>query len=353
MLPGRPVLCVDRPQRHVEPIDGSRLPYDHLILATGARNRLLPVPGAAAHGVHYLRTADEAENLAAALGSCASVVIVGAGFIGLEVAAAARKKGLTVTVVEAMDRPMARVLSAPMCSFFSHEHDRNGVRMLFGSCVERVTVENNRAAGIVTTSGERIVADAVVVGIGVVPNTELAESAGLPVCNGIAVDQYLRTPDPRISAIGDCATFPFWDGPELVRLESVQNAVDQARCVADQLAGATQDPYRAVPWFWSEQYGSKLQIAGLTSGADVHVIRGSVSSGSFSVFCFHDQTLLGVESVNNPRDHMTARKLLTSRMPLSPEQAADEDFDLKSAVKSYTTQLRRMPFHPCTLTPES
>ena len=328
---GKPVVRVDRDAQLVELIDATVIEYDHLILATGARNRLLPVPGADLPGVHYLRTAGEAESLTSSMASCSSLVVIGAGFIGLEVAAAARKKGLDVTVVEAMDRPMARALSPVMSDYFSAAHTEHGVHMRLSTGAKTVFEADGRAAGVTTTPGDVIPADAVVVGIGVVPNIELAVLAGLPVNNGIVVDEYLRTPDENISAIGDCAAYPIPGTARLVRLESVQNAVDQARCLAAQLTG-TSINYRSVPWFWSEQYESKLQMAGLTAGADTHVVRGSVDSGAFSIFCFLGTRLLGVESVNKPRDHMTARKILSSGMPLTLEQAADTDFDLKLAI---------------------
>ncbi|PBC44835.1 pyridine nucleotide-disulfide oxidoreductase [Rhodococcus sp. ACS1] len=328
---GKPVVRIDRDAQRVELIDATAIEYDHLILATGARNRLLPVPGANLPGVHYLRTAGEAESLTSSMASCSSLVVIGAGFIGLEVAAAARKKGLDVTVVEAMDRPMARALSPVMSDYFSTAHTEHGAHMRLSTGVKTIIAADGRAAGVTTASGDVIRADAVVVGIGVVPNIEIAALAGLPVDNGIVVDEYLRTPDENISAIGDCAAYPIPGTAGLVRLESVQNAVDQARCLAAQLTG-TSTTYRSVPWFWSEQYESKLQMAGLTAGADTHVVRGSVDSGAFSIFCFLGTRLLGVESVNKPRDHMAARKILATEMPLTPEQAADTDFDLKLAI---------------------
>ncbi|MGX4708295.1 FAD-dependent oxidoreductase [Rhodococcus sp. DMF-1] len=337
---GKPVARLHRIDRRVELVDGSTADYDHLILATGARNRRLPVPGADAAGVHYLRTAAEAEALTAQMKACSSLVVIGAGFIGLEVAAAARKNGLPVTVVEAMARPMARALTETMSQFYSSLHLAHGVDLRLSTGVERIVVDDGRARGVITCDGETIPADAVVIGIGVVPNTELAEHAGLQVANGIVVDAHLRTSDERISAIGDCAAFPGVSDEGLVRLESVQNAVDQARCIAAQLTG-TETAYRSVPWFWSEQYEAKLQIAGLTTGTDTSVVRGSVADGAFSVFCFRQGRLLGVESVNRPRDHMAARKMLACTMPLTPEQARDVDFDLKHSLSQCQSQTDR------------
>lgn len=331
---GKPAVHVDRVARTVELVDGTTLDYDHLVLATGARNRTVSIPGATLDGVHYLRTAAEADRLTSELNQCSSVVVVGAGFIGLEVAAAARKKGRRVTVLEAMDRPMARALSPAMSTYFAALHSDHGVDLRLSTGVEKIVGSNGRVESVVTATGENVPADVVVVGIGVIPNTELAERADLAVDNGIVVDELLKTSDDRIYAIGDCAAYPSATGRGRVRLESVQNAVDHARCIAAHITGVSS-PYCSVPWFWSEQYTAKLQIAGLTTGFDTTVLRGSVEDETFSVFCFRGSELLGVESVNSTRDHMAARKILALAMPLTPEQASDDTFDLKSAVAQH------------------
>jgi 3-phenylpropionate/trans-cinnamate dioxygenase ferredoxin reductase subunit len=325
---GERVVAIDRGRAEVELAGGDRLPFAHLVLATGAGNRPLPVDGADLPGVHYLRTLAEADRLIGALAGCGSVAVIGAGFIGLEVAAAARKKGLQVTVVEAADRPMSRAVSVAMSDYFTGLHRDKGVDLRLGTGVVRVVERGGRAAGVQTDTGEVLHADVVVVGIGVIPETSLAAAAGLATANGIIVDEQLRTTDPRIFAIGDCASFPTEDGRTLIRLESVQNAVDQARCVAAQLTGPPES-YKAVPWFWTEQYDSKLQMAGLVQGHDVAVLRGSPEDHAFSVFCFNGERLLGVESVHRPADHMAARRLLAAGASVTPEQAADAQFDLK------------------------
>lgn len=324
---------IDRDDRVVTLADGERLPFEHLVLATGARNRLLPVPGADSEGVHYLRTLDEARRLVAALGRCSSIAVVGAGFIGLEIAAAAVKKGATTTVVEATDRPMGRAVSRPVSEFVTRLHRDNGVDLRLGCGVARVVESGGRATGVELADGSVVPADLVVVGIGVVPETTLATAAGLETDDGIIVDHRLRTSDEHVSAIGDCARFPGARGP--LRLESVQNAVDHARCVAAQLTG---DPsgYCAVPWFWTEQFDRKLQMAGVVDGYATAVVRGAPEDGPFSVFCFAaDGRLLGVESVNQTRDHMAARRLLARQDPgLSPDQAADLSVDLKALSRA-------------------
>ena len=241
---------------------------------------------------------------------------------------------MAVTVVEATDRPMARSLSPEMSAFFRGAHERQDVRFVFGATVVRVLgAEGGRATGVETADGRRFPADLVLVGIGVVPNAELAAEAGLAVADGIVVDEHLATSDPAISAIGDCARYPCRfaaPGAGPTRLESVQNAVDQGRCVAARLAGRPA-PYAAVPWFWSDQGALKLQIAGLATPHERAVVRGDpAAGGAFSVFCFRGDRLIGVESVNRPLDHVLARKLLASGTDLTPEQAADPGFDLKA-----------------------
>ena len=328
-----PVVSIDRDAHEVALLNDQTVGYDHLVLATGTRNRQLPVPGADLPGVQYLRTLSEAHELASTLTSCKSVVVVGGGFIGLEVAAAANRHGAAVTVVEALDRPMARAVSETISSFFVDEHAKRGVQWRLGVGVAGIQEKNGRAAGVHTSDGETIAADIIVVGIGVIPNTELAADAGLQVDNGIVVDRHLLTDDADISAIGDCASYPNTAGTGRLRLESIQNAVDHARCVANRLVG-NDLPYASVPWFWTEQYASKLQMAGLVTGHNNTVVRGSISDGQFSVFCFADDQLLGVESVNRTRDHMAARKLLAANATPTRDQVTDLDFDLKSLARA-------------------
>ncbi|WP_263253835.1 NAD(P)/FAD-dependent oxidoreductase [Saccharopolyspora rosea] len=327
LVTGHRITGIDRAARRVR-LDSGDVDYDHLVLALGACNRPLPVPGADLPGVVGLRTVAEADVLRDRLSSVRDVVVVGAGFIGLEFASVARDAGVAVTVVEAKPRVLSRVVSEPTSEFFARLHSSRGVRLLLGTGVARVLGEE-RATGVETTDGSRIEADLVVVAIGVRPNTELAEQAGLAVDDGVVVDEHLRTCDPAISAIGDCARFPTPHADAPVRLESVQNAIDQARCVSASLTGNAR-AYAAVPWFWSDQGSAKLQIAGLTTGHDRTIVRGDVDEGRFSVFCYRGKRLLGAESVSRAADHMAVRRLLTAEAPLDPEQAADPSFDLKS-----------------------
>ncbi|MBW8267905.1 NAD(P)/FAD-dependent oxidoreductase [Caldovatus aquaticus] len=328
---GARAVRIERAARRVRLASGEALAYGHLVLATGARNRALPVPGAALDGVMQLRTLAEAEALRRRLGTARRAVVVGAGFIGLEFAAVAAARGLEVTVVEALDRPMARSVSPLVAAHLRAAHERAGVRFAFGAAVTRIAGEAGRVAAVETADGRRFPADLVLIGIGVVPNAGLAAEAGLAVADGIVVDALLRTGDPAISAIGDCARFPcrFAAGAP-VRLESVQNAADQARCLAARLLGRAA-PYAALPWFWSDQGALRLQIAGLSVPHDRAVLRGDPAGGQgFSVFCFRGGRLAGVESVNRPLEHVLARRILERGLDLTPEQAADPAFDLKA-----------------------
>jgi len=330
--PGLRAVGIDRAGRRLLLSDGQSLAYDHLVLATGARNRPLPVPGADAPNVRQLRGLEDADALRASLNSARAIVVIGAGFIGLEFAAVAAARGLSVTVVEAADRPMARAVSPEIGQFFRTAHEAWGVRFALGAGVTAITGREGRAIGIVLADGRKLPADVVLIGIGVLPNRELAAEAGLPAEDGVRVDAFLATPDPAISAIGDCARFPspFARGlsPDgTVRIESVQNAIDQGRCLAARLNGKPA-AYGALPWFWSDQGPHKLQIAGLSGPGDSSVVRGS--GAAFSVFRFRDGSLSAVESVDRAADHMIARRLLAAGTPLTPEQAADPGFDLKA-----------------------
>jgi 3-phenylpropionate/trans-cinnamate dioxygenase ferredoxin reductase subunit len=311
---------------------GIEFSWDHLVFATGAGCRPLAVPGAELDGVLALRTLADADELQQRLNEAREVVIVGAGFIGLEFAAVALARGTIVHIVEVTHRPMGRVVSEPVSRFFAEAHIGWGAEVALGTGVVRILGAGGRVTGIETTDGRRILADLVLICIGVIPNAELARIAGLGVDDGIVVDEYLVTSDPAISAIGDCANFPTPFAPVRVRLESVQNAVDQGRCVADRLAGRPA-PYQKVPWFWSDQGDLKLQIAGITIGHDTSVLRGTPADRNFSVFCFRGGRLIGVESVNRTADHVIARRLLAGDPELSPEQAADESFDLRAHAR--------------------
>jgi 3-phenylpropionate/trans-cinnamate dioxygenase ferredoxin reductase component len=326
---GEKVAAIDRRGRRLRLASGREVAFDHLVLATGARNRSLPVPGAELDGVFGLRSLADAETLRQRLGEASSAVVIGAGFIGLEFASVAIAAGLAVHIVELTMRPMGRVVSTAVSEFFTTAHRRWGAEISLGTGVARIHGDKGRADGVETSDGRRLAADLVLVCVGVMPNVELAAEAGIAVDNGIVVDEQLATAEPAISAIGDCANFPTPFAVERVRLESVQNAVEQARAVAAGIAGK-RAPYDKVPWFWSDQRDLKLQIAGLVIGHDRAVLRGETESSSFSVFCYRGDRLIGVESVNRPADHIAARRILAGEPRLSPEQAADPGYDLRA-----------------------
>jgi 3-phenylpropionate/trans-cinnamate dioxygenase ferredoxin reductase subunit len=328
LLLGEQAVAIDRQSRSVTLQSGTTIRYRHLVFATGARNRVLEM-ASGIDGVAYVRTLREAEKLRQRLDAAQQVVIVGAGFIGLELAAVLRKLGKSVRVLETMPRVMGRAVSPVVSDFFATTHRDWGSELAFETAAAAIETSAGAVRGVRGSDGSFYPADLVLVGIGVVANAELAASAGLSVQNGIVVDEYLRTPDASISAIGDCAAFPSRHGGGLVRLESVQNAVDQARCVAARLTGRAA-PYTDVPWFWSDQGDLKLQMVGLTGGADQAVIRGDPRERKFSVFCYRNGKIAGIESINKTGDHMFGRKLLAAGADIAPSQAQDPSFDLKA-----------------------
>ncbi|WP_032762139.1 NAD(P)/FAD-dependent oxidoreductase [Streptomyces sp. CNS654] len=334
-LVGGTVAEIDRAARTVALADGTVYEYGHLVLATGARPRLLDVPGAGLRGVHTLRTAPDAAALRASLASSRHAVVVGAGFIGLEFAAVARRAGCAVTVVEALDRPLARAVSARTAEHFTRLHRREGTELLLGQGIVALHGDHRGAVSAVELAdGRRLPADLVLIGVGVSPRTELAAAAGLPVNGGIAVDSRLLTADPHISAIGDCAAFPQMHSGNRLRLESVQNAVGHAQLVAERLTGSSR-AYDELPWFWSDQFSTTLQIAGVDEGHDTEVVLGD-EPDAFSVLLFHGEALRAVESVNRPTDHMAARRLLSEGTGLTPGRAAAPGFGLREYLRSGT-----------------
>lgn len=332
LVKGKRATGIDRAERVVHLADGSAVGYEHLVLATGARNRPLNAPGAELRNVFYLRTLDDAAALRVKMATAKNVVVIGAGFIGLEFAAVAGKQGLDVSVLEAADRPMPRAVSKTMSAIFAREYEKLGVRLSFGSRVVRLLGEDSSVCGVETADGRILPADLVVIGIGVLPNVELAANCELTVEDGVLVDDFLQTSDPAISAIGDVAAHMnrYGHGQRL-RLESVQNACDQARCVARRIVGRPA-AYDAVPWFWTDQGMLKLQMAGLSTAGCQEVVRGDTTGTACSVFLFHNGKLVCVESLNRPTDHMVARRLLAKGAAVTPQHAADMNLELKSLL---------------------
>lgn len=340
---GVQATAIDRVASTVTLSNGSTLKYDRLVLATGAAKRELQVPGSDLNRIYGLRNLDDAKALNAELGTVRRAVVIGAGFIGLEFAATVRKHGITVTVLEYANLPMARALTAATGGWFAKAHRDMGTELCLGEGIAAFESDGNgNVAAAVSTTGAVYPADLVLTGIGVIPRTELAEAANLAVDNGITVDAALCTSDPDIFALGDCANYPNVHTGSRTRLESVQNATDQARHLAKTLVNTQADgkqDYTELPWFWSQQGTHKLQIAGLAPAGSETVLRGDPATGNFSVFCYLDGVLAAVESINRPTDHMAARRLLATGRALTPEQAADEDFDLKTYSKDSRPRL--------------
>jgi 3-phenylpropionate/trans-cinnamate dioxygenase ferredoxin reductase subunit len=320
---------IDRAGRRVLLTGGETLPYDALILATGARSRPLPIPGTDLAGVHALRDLPDAERLKAELQAAGRAVVVGAGFIGLEFAAVAAALGLAVTVLESQGRVMARVVSPAMSAVFEAKHRALGVDLRLGEGVRALHGAGGRVVAAETEAGERIAADIALLGVGVLAEDGLAAEAGLTLDNGISVDAGLRSSDPMIRAVGDnnCHPNPFLGGN--LRLECVQNAVDQARFAARAMLGKAER-FRALPWFWSDQADFKLQVAGVARGLTHQALRGDPASGAFSVFGYEGERLAMVESLNRPADHMIARRLIDAGLSPRPEEAADLSYDLRA-----------------------
>lgn len=329
---GARVASVNRHRKQVKLADGRSFGYGHLVLATGARNRRLPIEGVGLEGVADLRTLAHADAFRAALPSVKRLAVIGGGFIGLEIASTARAMGAEVTVLEATDRLMSRVVSPPVSAYFLDVHREAGIDIRLDTMASRITGQGRRAAGVELQDSSTVDADLVLVAAGVVANDELAEAAGLYVHDGIRVDDTMATEDPDISAIGDCASFPFGHDGLQTRLESVQNAVDQAKCLAKRLTGKPER-YAALPWFWSDQGPYKLQIAGLAVGADHHE-EFAGGDGKLTVLCFRRDELIGVETVNAPGDHMAARKLLASETPVTLDDARATGFDVGALFKA-------------------
>lgn len=312
--------------RRVRLDDGRTIGYDALLITTGSRARRLDVPGAELPGIHYLRTLDDVDAIAPQLLPQRRLVLVGAGYIGLEVAAVAVKRGLHVTVLEASDRVMGRVVGPEVSRFYERYHGDAGVRIECGKMVSGFT-GRERVEAVETATGEQYRCDLVIVGIGVEPDVDFARTGGLPCSNGIDVDERGRTADPLIAAAGDCTNHPHPLAQRRVRLESVQNAIEQAKAAASNFAGEPH-AYSEVPWFWSDQYDLKLQIAGFAEGHDEVVMRGDASSKSFAVYYLRAGELAAVEAVNSPRDFMFTRKAIAAGISPTAAQLADTNFDL-------------------------
>lgn len=327
---GARVENIDRQAKKISLAEGDELHYDKLVITTGSRARDLPVEGADAANVFPLRGIEDVDAIRALCAPGKKIVIIGGGFIGLEVAAVAQKMDMQVTVLEGLDRVLARVTAPDTSSFYEKVHRDAGVDLRTGAAVTALE-GSPEASHVVLGDGSKIEADLVVVGIGIVPNVELAADAGLTVDNGIVVNEYTQTSDPDIYSAGDCTSHhnPLFD--RQLRLESVQNAMDQARCTAANIMG-TPTVYDALPWFWSDQYDLKLQMVGLSQGYDTAVTRGNPDDRSFSVFYLKEGRLIAVDSISRPKDFMMAKQLVSKKVSPDAASLADESVELKSLL---------------------
>jgi len=325
---------LDLAARQVRLADGERIGYDRLLLATGSAPRKVTIPGHDLVGVHYLRTVADVDRIRAELVPGSRVVVVGGGYIGLEVAATCRGLGHEVAVLEMADRLMSRVVAAPVSAFYAAEHARAGVRVTLGARVSGFVArsdDSRRVGAVELADGRRVAADLAVVGVGVLPSTGLAAAAGLACDDGIAVDEYCRTSDPAVYAAGDCTSHPSPRYRRRVRLESVDNAFEQAKTAAANLRGGSVLHDR-VPWFWSDQFDLKLLIVGLSHDHDEVVLRGDPAGRSFACCYLRGGELLALDCINSPKDYMAARKLIAERVRCDSRRLADPAVPLKDTV---------------------
>ncbi len=326
------VTDIDPDAKTVTTATGELYQYDELLIATGSRPRILNVPKAELDGIHYLRTIADVDRIRAALTSASRVCILGGGYIGLEVAAVVASSGFEVSVIEMEERILQRVTTAEMSAFYQNLHERHGVRLMVNT--KAVSFEGDQAVTAVLASEagleRRIETDLVIIGIGILPNVELAEAAGIDCDNGILVDAHCRTSKTHIFAAGDCTNHPNPMLNRRLRLESVPNAMEQARVAADNMMGGDKT-YAAVPWFWSDQYDLKLQMVGFSADGDRTVTRGDMDTNQFAVFYLKNNAVVGVDAVNSPKEFMVCKQLYGKQV--DPEALADQKTDLKSLLK--------------------
>ena len=324
---GTRITAIDRDTCSVISGDGDVFTYDKLVLALGSRPRTLSLPGADLAGIHYLRGIDDVLEIQAAIQSGQRLVIVGAGYIGLEVAAVTVMLGVDVTVVEMEDRVMSRVVSPQLSEFYQQEHQAHGVTLKLSTGTSGFS-GSKKLQYVLLDNGDKLAADLVVVGVGIVPNIELADAAELETENGIVVDDRCRTSDAKIYAVGDCTFHPNAVLGRSLRLESVHNALEQAKTAASNICGE-EATYAQVPWFWSDQYDLKLQIVGLSQGYDEVVMRGDPLTRSFACLYLRDGQLIAVDAVNSPKDFMQSKALIANRARIDPRQLANTEVALK------------------------
>lgn len=327
---GTRITAIDCNNRSVTADDGNEFTYDKLVLALGSRPRPLPLPGADLAGIHYLRGIDDVLSIQSEIQEGRRLVIVGAGYIGLEVAAVTTQLGLEVTVVEMEDRVMSRVVSPQLSEFYQREHLAHGVTLKLSTGTSGFSGDG-KLEYVLLDNGAKLPADLAIIGVGIVPNVELASAAGLATENGIVVDDHCQTSDPDIFAVGDCTFHPNEVLGRRLRLESVHNALEQAKTAASNICGEDAS-YAQVPWFWSDQYDLKLQIAGLSQGYDEVVLRGDPQTRSFSCLYLRDGQLIAVDAVNRPKDFMQSKALIANHARIESQKLANMDIALKDMV---------------------
>ena len=325
------VISIDRNKKSLTLSNTENLQYENLVLATGSRVRKLEVEGSHLSNINYLRTIEEADQLKKYFKLGKKLVVIGAGYIGLEVAAAAIKKGLGVTVIEMDDRVMKRTVDPIISKYFDSLHRSKGAEIILNAALERFE-GRKEVEKVICTNGEILKTDGVVVGVGIIPNQEIAKSAGLNCNNGIVVDEFGRTEDPFIFACGDCTNHPNPSLNKNLRLESVHNALEQAKTVAFSLIGKPEK-YDQIPRFWSDQYEEKLQIVGLSGDHDEIVTRGSMAEGNFMLFFLKKGELIAINSVNNPKEFLISKKLVANKLKISSDVLCDQSTDLKNLLK--------------------
>ncbi|MDX1692302.1 MAG: FAD-dependent oxidoreductase [Ketobacteraceae bacterium] len=329
---GVKVESIDRENKTITLNNGETLSYDKLGLCTGARVRELPIPGHDLEGIYYLRTLADAQAIQSQVKEGNKAVIVGGGYIGLETAASLRKLGMEVTVLEMMHRVLERVTAPELSEYYTKLHESHGVKIY----TEAQAIEfkgDGKVQQVVCNDDLVLDADMVIVGIGVIPNTELAEAAGLQAENGILVDEFAQTADPDIVAAGDCTNHPNDLLGFRLRLESVPNATEQARTAASSICGK-QKAYHSLPWFWSDQYDVKLQIAGFNLGYEHVVLRGNPDDNQFVAWYLKGDEILAADCINSSKEFMQAKKIIANKIPLSDELLADANNDLKALVEA-------------------
>ncbi|MEO0878679.1 MAG: FAD-dependent oxidoreductase [Pseudomonadota bacterium] len=333
LITGVRAEAIDRNARQVRFDDRSSRSYGALIIATGARPRMPAIDGATLEGVFLLRGLADIDAIKAHMETPRRIVIIGGGYIGLEAAAAARQLGHAVTLVETAARVLQRVAGPPISQFFENAHRREGVEVHTGASVSEITGEAGAVSGVRLAGGEVIDADMVLIGVGIIPNAEIAAQAGFALAGGgILTDRDARTSDPAIFAVGDCAARPLVNDGALVRLESVHNAIEQGKLAAAAIAGKPR-PREDCPWFWSDQYDLKLQIAGVSSGYDETVVRGAPDDRQFAVFYLKERRLIAVDAINAPAEFIVSKKLIMDKASPDPALLADATVPIKTIAE--------------------